>query len=741
MPRGVQEDTDLDERSAGPPASLLKWETPDGSGADSTRTPGATGVTLRRRLYSLLLRWFVLFLVISGIVTFLAFAHFRKTALEQRLLLARTIAHYLDSSTSTAIQGLGRLARQLPSLDSAAESQMRSFRFQCLFRAAIYVANAQGKAIVSDPPFALTIPPRLLTDRETITPLVQEPQGDTRPLLAAVQPFRRDEQQYYLVAEMNPLGSAVSTFLQDLGTRPGLHIFVVDVNGVVIAAPDQKQLFRLMGDRQLIGERIRAHRPLVAESTPCTVCAEQRTTRDYLTVMAPLRFAPWGVVIQEHQRAAFEALYTSQSGFLAAGALLVLMGFFLSRALLKSVVAPIQTLSRQAERLRRGDLTSPIGVEGDREIDVLATTMEAARQRLAATLDELQTLNENLERKVARRTRALRDQYELLVLQHEVAQFSTRERDPERFIPQILRVIAEHYSFEVVGLVTTPPDAPPVVYHHPQDAALPWLRPGISPPEKWTKLALEYRGSLQAELFHPQDGGRGEVVDSVCQQIAMSLHATYLAQRALLQDEQRRVLVQRLLSASEEERRRLARELHDEISQLLTVIQLSLEEVSLDTPAIRKARDLLSRTQQEVHRIIYDLRPSLLDDLGLPAAMRWYGENYLREQGLQVSLDVEEELTLPAEIQLATFRIFQEIVTNVLRHSQAENISIELYEAGGELVLAVEDDGVGFDPREKFAGIGLVGMRERAALVGGTITFDSSPGTGTQVVLKIPVKS
>jgi signal transduction histidine kinase len=578
------------------------------------RSGAAPGISLRQRLYSLLLRWFVLFLVISGVVTSLAFSRFRKRALEDRLLLARTAAHYLDSTTSATMLSLGRLASQLPALDHAAESQMRSFRFQSLFREAIYVLDEHMQPVISDPPSTRPLPSDLLTDGESITPLFRKGGDDDRLLLAAIQPFRRDGRRYFLVAEMNPLGSMVSTFLQNLGTEPDMHVVVVDVNGVVLAAPDRKQLFRVMPETEGIRERIRAHRPFVSVGAPCSVCDQPKESADYLTVMAPLRFAPWGVVVQQQEREAFAALYTSQYGFLAAGALLIVMGIFLSRALLRSVVAPIQSLSGQAELLRRGDLSRPIGVVGDREIDVLATTMEAARQRLAATLGELQSLNEDLERKVASRTRVLEEQYE-----------------------------------------------------------------------------------------------------------------------------QRRILVRRLLNASEEERRRLARELHDEISQLLTVIQLSLDEVDLDTPAIRKARELLTRTQKEIHRIIHDLRPSLLDDLGLSAAVRWYAENYLSAKGIEVGLEIEEDLALPEEVQLATFRIFQEIITNVLRHSRAENVSIELYVSEGHLVLAVEDDGVGFDPQQKSAGAGLVGMRERAALVAGTITFDSSPGTGTQVLLRIPL--
>ena len=114
--------------------------------------------TLRRRLYTLLLRAFVLFLIIFALVSFFSFSRFRKNALEEKMLLARTVAHYLDSTTAAAIRDLGRLAAQLRALDAGAVGQMRSFRFQSLFRDAIYILDARGERVVSDPAFVKPLP-------------------------------------------------------------------------------------------------------------------------------------------------------------------------------------------------------------------------------------------------------------------------------------------------------------------------------------------------------------------------------------------------------------------------------------------------------------------------------------------------------------------------------------------------------------------------------------------------------
>jgi len=108
--------------------------------------------------------------------------------------------------------------------------------------------------------------------------------------------------------------------------------------------------------------------------------------------------------------------------------------------------------------------------------------------------------------------------------------------------------------------------------------------------------------------------------------------------------------------------------------------------------------------------------------------------------GLSVSLEIDEVLPSRPEIEIAIFRIFQELMTNILRHAQAEHVSIELYEREGTLLLAVEDDGVGFTPSETAEGAGITGMRERAALVNGSIRLDSEPGMATHVVVEIPVR-
>jgi len=208
-------------------------------------------------------------------------------------------------------------------------------------------------------------------------------------------------------------------------------------------------------------------------------------------------------------------------------------------------------------------------------------------------------------------------------------------------------------------------------------------------------------------------------------------------------------LMKRLLSAEDEERRRFARELHDETGQSLTALLVGLraiEEraVTLDVhTAAQQLRSVAARTVDDVGRLARGLHPSVLDDLGLAAAARRHVNDFTKSFGVAVDLRVDGivSLRLSPLVQTTMYRILQEALTNVARHARARSVDVELTYEGGALELAVRDDGVGFDAGEtvhKASGLGLHGMRERVALLGGAVEIESSPGHGTVVRARIP---
>jgi two-component system, NarL family, sensor histidine kinase DevS len=202
----------------------------------------------------------------------------------------------------------------------------------------------------------------------------------------------------------------------------------------------------------------------------------------------------------------------------------------------------------------------------------------------------------------------------------------------------------------------------------------------------------------------------------------------------------------RIVEAQELERRRLARELHDDTGQALTSMLLglrALEEARDDDErraGIGALRELVVTTLQDVRRLAVELRPRALDDLGLVPALERLAQAFREQTGTRVQLEARLEERLPSELETALYRIVQEALTNVMKHARARNVSIVLTRRSGAISVLVEDDGVGFDAEAAGeTGLGLLGMRERLALASGTLTVESSPGAGTTIVAEVPL--
>jgi two-component system sensor histidine kinase UhpB len=216
--------------------------------------------------------------------------------------------------------------------------------------------------------------------------------------------------------------------------------------------------------------------------------------------------------------------------------------------------------------------------------------------------------------------------------------------------------------------------------------------------------------------------------------------------------EQMQALSRRLIDIEERERSQLARELHDEIGQALTAVKLNLHAVTRLTDdraigeQISDSIEIVDGTVREVRNMALDLRPSLLDDLGLEAALEWYTDQQSKRAGLRATF-VTDDLAVrpPSDIETACFRVTQEALTNVVRHARAQEVAVELRFDGEALDLQVRDDGIGFDVRSGHdwspdsAHLGLAGMRERVALVQGEFTVESTVGVGTSVRARFPV--
>ncbi len=216
-------------------------------------------------------------------------------------------------------------------------------------------------------------------------------------------------------------------------------------------------------------------------------------------------------------------------------------------------------------------------------------------------------------------------------------------------------------------------------------------------------------------------------------------------------NERLRVLSRRLMEIQELERRAIARDLHDEIGQALTAIKLNLRELRTHPncePVEDQIADSLEILAQVLHRVrslALDLRPSLLDELGLVPALRWYVGRQAERAGWQLRFSAEGVTGRPSpEIEIACFRLAQEALTNVVRHSQAKEVDVLLERSSHALTLVIRDNGIGFDQDAVRSGarvgtsVGLSGMEERVRLVGGTFKIESTPSAGTEIRASFP---
>ena len=247
------------------------------------------------------------------------------------------------------------------------------------------------------------------------------------------------------------------------------------------------------------------------------------------------------------------------------------------------------------------------------------------------------------------------------------------------------------------------------------------------------------------------------LLGSIGDQLGIAIEQAKLYKR--LEDARKRyqTLLRQAITIQEEERKRIARELHDETSQQLTALALNLQALTemmemgnvKDTEIkamLKRIHNIAVQAHAEVARLIKELRPTLLDTLGLPAAIRNLAETNLASRGINITTEFKgiEQRRLSAEAELTLFRVAQETMSNVVRHAEAKNAVIRLECNSDECILCIEDDGKGFNVSEithiekDGRGAGLFGVRERVAAVGGKAYVESQPGKGARAIAKVP---
>ncbi len=466
----------------------------------------------------------------------------------------------------------------------------------------------------------------------------------------------------------------------------------------------------------------------------------------------------------------------------AAGLLPVLaLTYVLGRALTQ----PLLELVDAARAIGRGDLGQTPPVEGRDEVAQLSAAFNAMTRDLARSQEELESSNRALQERneelaalLAVATAiahadsvsslagaALDKAMDILgvqvgwVLLHEHASGAGPALRASRGLPAELseRMAAGPPQRCLPG---GPRSLERTVIAH-GGATCPWLATSSDTLEAMGHAAVPLRSPTQLwgimhlacpdpDCFTPH---RLRLLTAIGRQMGMAIENVRLAE-SQRRETFRRQLLDRVLAAQEEERKRIARELHDELAQSLTVLIRDLESITgrrrADQIPVRErihdTRAMALQILDQTRRLIFDLRPTALDDLGLLPAIRRYAQRRLELARIQLDVEIAGQLRrLDPAVETAVFRIAQEAITNVVRHARASWVLLKLSFEPGCIGLTVSDDGRGFDSAVTLEvnggarGIGIMGMRERAELLGGSLGIDSQPGSGTTIHIEIPV--
>lgn len=498
-----------------------------------------------------------------------------------------------------------------------------------------------------------------------------------------------------------------------------------------------------------------------------------------LDVAAPIFRGRAGVArVGLSQQRMQTAIQTVTTQLLLATAFVSLVGVVAAYLLTLLLTHPVLDLVRVTRAIEAGDVGRRAHVWASDEIGQLGHALNAMVTRLEAMQRDLLRRNGELEARNA------------------VAEAVSSTLVLDDVLNRAIEVVLDTTEFDACGILLSDPEREGLVYRAHQGfsavfvEAVSGLRVGegvagqvveTGEPIAIADLATDprvTRPAVQAEGFHafvsvPLRAGDGVVgtlnvasrrflsVDATTQQLLVAIGAEIgvavqnarLWQELKQKEALRGYLLQRVISAQEEERRRIARELHDETSQALTTVMVGLRLLAQEHPDARataradELRNVVGNALDAIHDLLFELRPSMLDDIGLPAALQRYSREYGRKHGLVVDFQVGglDHEHLPSQIEIAAYRIVQEALTNVARHAGAQNVSLLLERRGDRLIAVVEDDGRGFDPSvieraaEGERSLGLAGMRERAELLGGTLSIESQPAAGTAVFVDLPL--
>ncbi len=570
-------------------------------------------------------------------------------SLNRKLALSRLVRSNIDNAIKDNINRLydislsGIVDLQNSDFRPEKEAIKAAYRYS-IFTDGVFLLDRGGTVILTYPERireaslnVMSIEPvnRMLSLGKPVVSNVYTVEPTMKKVLYVLVPLR-DKNGLTVGVAGGQIDTTNPAFLQTLGLIDmgrNEYIDVVDSNGVVLASSVPSRMFTQYNRDNFFTTLIDNHQEQVTACYSCHVAGNKNVKVPTIIAFAPLETAPWGVAIQEPRGDVFSPIAKLRRNFVVLGMFFMGTALLLTVGINRSIVNPLKTLIRGADRIAKGDLSKSISPQGSDEIGVLSHSFETMRVKLVESLDRIMRQNLDLEHRVQERTRQIKD------------------------------------------------------------------------------------SQKQAE-----------------------------------------VLLKKIITTQEDERKRIARELHDATLQdlsaaLMRVDMCKLHPDKVTEQEVHKIREIVLSAWNGVIGIIQNLRPTLLDDLGLTAAIKSLLGTHLGEEGINYFMNTEgvKDRRFRPVVEITLFRIIQEAIMNIARHAKAENVFV-LFKIADDMVhVEIEDDGEGFDLNAIFhssthelkdrRGLGLMGMKERVGLLGGKFEIFSQPGIGTKIHLQIPLAS
>lgn len=727
--------------------------------------------------------------------------------LGERIELARATGNYLEYLLHQDLDRIGGVISDPltkaadPSDDrKALRAALAEARSGSVFEEGLFAVGADGRILtgVPDTPYELS---RLLdmhamlkeartNDGPVTSPLVHLSLGN-RPVLVVLVAVRAAGGALigYAGGLLHP---ASTSLLKPFEARTAVtgstaSLQLVDQNGTLVASTRSEELFQATDHGRLITEAIRNRTVVQGRCHACHLEGNAPVTRKVeVLAFAPLPHLKLGMAVRQLEGEALAPAFTLQKRLALLGSSFVVLFVFFTGLSVRSVVKPLRRLTKAVRGIELSGMGSPLPSFGQDEIGALAKALDRWRGRVVLSLAESESHQAALHHEVETTLK------HLAALQ-SIAEFGLQNSDLDAIVQDSLRKLVEFFALpcgafrlthgaRVVNASLNLSDVQARTLLE-MNASLPAAR-GEAPDasEKyWVRKldatkpeALAVAGVLGTVLFAglalPQgfkvlcvlgDASRRALtvderhLQSFLHQIIMSAANRLLHEQDALRHRQSQHFLHRVLSAQEEERRRIARELHDTIAQDLAAQRLQIERLAAKNadPALAEK---ITTLESQAHRmlvtlrqLLVDLRPSVLDEMGFLPALQWYLERVERDHRIHGTLSIEgEQTTLRHELTMTLFRIFQECLNNIVNHSGAEQVLVTVTFANAHVELAIEDDGRGFDPAEldmrrpsqEGRGLGVLGMIERSKLLGGTLKIDSAVGNGTTITVQLPLE-